>query len=97
MKSKTLSAPVLDHQAGALAVEGRGDVLGVEARVIRATRTGLPEADVADGGEVLAGLAVEGPSRGRVGGGEGDEAQEKGQKTTHLVRGQARGGRGSSV
>ena len=89
-------ARVLDHQAGALAVESRRDVLGVEAGIIRTARTGLLEADVADGGQFRGGLAVEGPSRDRLGGGEGGEAQENGQKTTHLKEGTGRGGWGSA-
>ena len=89
-------ARVLDHQARAFAVESRRDVLGVEAGIIRATRTGLLEADVADGGQFRGGLAVEGPSRDRLGGGERGEAQENGQKTAHLKEGTGRGGRGSA-
>ena len=85
---------VLDHQARTLAVESRRDVLGVEAGIIRTTRTGLLEADIADGGEVRARLAVEGPSRDRLGGGEGGEAKEKGQKTAHLKEGTGEGRRG---
>jgi hypothetical protein len=77
-----------------LAVESRRDVLGVEAGIIRATRTGLLEADIADGGQVRAGLAVEGPSRDRLSGDEGGEAQEKRQKTTHLIKGTGEGRRG---
>jgi hypothetical protein len=63
-----------------LSVEGRRDVLGVEAGIIRTTRTGLLEADIPDGGQLRTGLAVKGPSRGRLGGGEGGEAQEKGRR-----------------
>ena len=85
---------VLDHQARTLAVESRRDVLGVEAGIIRTTRTGLLEADIADGGEVRARLAVEGPSRCCLGGGEGGEAKEKGQKTAHLKEGTGEGRRG---
>ena len=75
---------VFDLEVRALAVKGRRFIRLLEARVVRATRARLLEGDGACGGGTLRCVAVEAPHRYRLGGGEGREAEEKGDETEHL-------------
>ena len=93
---EAVCSTVLDLEVCTFAVEGRGFIRLLEARIVRATGAGLLEAHVADRGQSREGAAVERPGRGGLGGGEGRETEEKGDETTHLQMGQRRGGGGSA-
>ena len=93
---ETVCAGVLDREVCTLAIEGRGFIRLLEARIVRAAGAGLLEAHVADRGQSREGVAVEIPHRYGLGVGEGRETEEKGGETTHLQGRQGRGGGGSA-
>jgi len=81
---ETVRPWVFDFQVRAFAVEAGGHVGLLETWVVRATGTRLLEGDAACGGGTLRCVAIEAPHRHRLGGGEGREAEEKGDETEHL-------------